>query len=108
MADAAKLRRAPSAGHAGLCPAELAALRDDVDALPVRGWCSGVVVAAGRGPWLALEHAAGWAVRYSAYDPEADAGVELPRERWEPVTPRTLFDLASLTKVFTALAAMRQ
>lgn len=107
MADAARLRRAPSAGHADLCPAELAALREDVDALPVRGWCAGAVVLAGRGPWIALEHATGWAMRYSAYDAEADAGIELPRELWEPASPRTLFDLASLTKLFTAVAAMQ-
>ncbi len=108
MADGARLRRAATARQAGLRPAELAALRDAVDDLPVRGWCSGAVVLAGRGRWVALEHAAGWAVRYSAYDPETDAGVELPRERWEPVTPGTLFDLASLTKLFTAVAAMQQ
>ncbi|MCH6160023.1 serine hydrolase domain-containing protein [Streptomyces marispadix] len=108
MADGAKLRHAPTAGHAGLCPAELAALRDELDLLPVTGWCSGAVAVAGRGPWIALEHATGWAVRYSSYDAEAGAGAELPRERWEPATPGTLFDLASLTKLFTAVAAMSQ
>ncbi|QPP10973.1 beta-lactamase family protein [Streptomyces bathyalis] len=86
----------------------MAALRDGVDELPARGWCAGAVVLAGRGRWIALEHATGWAVRCSAYDPESDTGVELPREQWEAVTPETLFDLASLTKLFTAVAAMQQ
>lgn len=108
MAHVARLRRAASAEQAGLRPAELAALRADVDGLPRRGWCSGAVVLAGRGRWIALEHAAGWAVRYSAYDPATDSGVELPREQWEAVKPETLFDLASLTKLFTAVAAMQQ
>jgi CubicO group peptidase (beta-lactamase class C family) len=108
VADPAKLRRAATAGRAGLRPAELAALREGVDGLPVRGWCSGAVVLAGRGRWIALEHATGWAVRYSAYDPGTDTGVELPRELWEAVTPETLFDLASLTKLFTAVAVLQQ
>jgi CubicO group peptidase (beta-lactamase class C family) len=83
-------------------------MRAELDLLPAEGWCSGAVAVAGRGHWIALEHATGWAVRYSSYDAESDAGAELPRERWEPVTPGTLFDLASLTKLFTAVAAMRQ
>ncbi len=43
-----------------------------------RPWAAGAVVAVGRGPVLAVEEAAGWAVRYSGYDARADAGVELP------------------------------
>lgn len=104
----AKLRRAASPGKAGLRAAELAALSDGIDALPVRGWCSGAVVLAGRGRHIALEHATGWAVRYAAYDPESGTGTALPPESRQPVTTGTLFDLASLTKLFTAVAAMQQ
>ena len=107
VAVVAELRRAATAEEAGLRPAELAALRDGVDELPASGWCSGAVVLAGRGRWIALEHATGWAVRCSAYDPGTGSGVELPRDRWEAVTPGTLFDLASLTKLFTAVAVMQ-
>ncbi|OSC49012.1 esterase, partial [Streptomyces sp. 4F] len=62
----------------------------------------------GRGPVLAVEEAAGWAVRYSAYDARADAGVELPERARVPMSVGTPFDLASLTKLFTAVAAVQQ
>ncbi|WP_245239273.1 serine hydrolase domain-containing protein [Streptomyces sp. MZ04] len=73
-----------------------------------RPWCAGAVVLAGRGPVIAVEEAAGYAVRYSAYDPVADAGVELRPEQRVPARTDTPFDLASLTKLFTAVAAMQQ
>ncbi|MFD9907064.1 serine hydrolase domain-containing protein [Streptomyces sp. NPDC059063] len=73
-----------------------------------RPWCAGAVVLAGRGPVIAVEEAAGWAVRYAAYDERADAGVELPPERRVPMTVDTPFDLASLTKLFTTVAAVQQ
>nr|WP_253915329.1 serine hydrolase domain-containing protein [Streptomyces sp. A108] len=73
-----------------------------------RPWAAGAVLAVGRGPVLAVEEAAGWAVRYAAYDPETDAGVELPAESRVPATVETPFDLASLTKLFTAVAAVQQ
>ncbi|MET9294280.1 serine hydrolase domain-containing protein [Streptomyces sp. NPDC003077] len=71
-------------------------------------WCAGAVVVAGRGPVVAVEEAAGWAVRYGAYDPETGRGVPLPRDLCEPVRVGTVFDLASLTKLFTAIAAVQQ
>ncbi|MGW1022259.1 serine hydrolase domain-containing protein [Streptomyces sp. NPDC002577] len=82
----------------------------EVRALPLGEppWCAGVVVLAGRGPVIAVEEAYGWALRYAAYDAEADTGVELPRDRWVPMRTDTPFDLASLTKLFTAVAAVQQ
>ncbi|MFH8405960.1 serine hydrolase domain-containing protein [Streptomyces sp. NPDC018019] len=71
-------------------------------------WCAGAVVLAGRGPVVAAEEAAGWALRYAGYDPERDRGVELPRDRWEPARVGTVFDLASLTKLYTAIVAVQQ
>ena len=62
----------------------------------------------GRGPVIAVEEAAGWAVRYASYDPRADAGVELPPDARVPMTVDTPFDLASLTKLFTSIAAVQQ
>jgi CubicO group peptidase (beta-lactamase class C family) len=59
-------------------------------------------VLAGRGSVVALHEAVGWAVRYASYDESTDRGVELPRERWVPMRGDTVFDLASLTKLFTA------
>ncbi|MEU5212206.1 serine hydrolase [Streptomyces sp. NPDC020742] len=71
-------------------------------------WAPGVVVLAGRGPVVVAEAAAGWARRYRAYDPEADRGLELPRDQWEEMRTGTVFDLASLSKLFTAIAAVQQ
>ncbi|NUS84726.1 MAG: beta-lactamase family protein [Streptomyces sp.] len=100
-----------------------------------RPWGAGVVVAAGRGPDVLVEEAFGWAVRYAAYDEATDRGVELPRERWVPMRTGgrgarpgrdrsepdagpdagpgldrgqdTVFDLASLTKLFTTIVAVQ-
>ncbi|WP_432588552.1 serine hydrolase domain-containing protein [Streptomyces sp. HD1123-B1] len=83
----------------------LSRLVRDVAALPEGEdpWCAGVVVAAGTGsdPEPLVRAASGWAVRHAAHDRE------LPRERWEPVRTDTVFDLASLTKLFTTILAVR-
>ncbi|MGW0834489.1 serine hydrolase domain-containing protein [Streptomyces prunicolor] len=96
--------------RAGLDPEELRHLIREVHALTTgdRPWAPGTVVVAGRGPVIAVEEAAGWAVRYAAYDPETDSGIELPAAARVPTTVDTPFDLASLTKLFTAVAAMQQ
>lgn len=102
-----RLKPAPLPEHAGLRSGELAALAREVDALP-GVWCAGAVVLAGRGRWTALEHAAGTAVRYASWDPRAARGVELPAAEQRPVRTDTVFDLASLTKLFTAIAVLQQ
>ncbi|GHH74728.1 esterase [Streptomyces sulfonofaciens] len=96
--------------RAGLDPWALRRMVDEVRDLTtgVRPWAAGAVVLAGRGPVIAVEEACGWAVRHAAYDPRADAGVELPAGQWEPMRTDTPFDLASLTKLFTAVAAVQQ
>ncbi|WP_374222985.1 serine hydrolase domain-containing protein, partial [Streptomyces sp. MBT65] len=96
--------------RAGLDPEELRHLVREVHDLTTgdRPWAAATVVVAGRGPVIAVEEAAGWAVRYAAYDPETDRGVELPPAARVPATVDTPFDLASLTKLFTAVAAMQQ
>ncbi|MET9112990.1 serine hydrolase domain-containing protein [Streptomyces longwoodensis] len=73
-----------------------------------RPWAAGAVLVAGRGPVIAVQEAAGWAVRYARYDPETDRGVELPPRDRVPVSVDTPFDLASLTKLFTSVAAVQQ
>lgn len=93
---------------AGLDGGQLAALTEEIEALPGTGWCAGAVVLAGRGPYVAVEHPTGWALRYGAYDPDERRGIELPREQWLPMREDTVFDLASLTKLFTAIAAVQQ
>ncbi|MFE9770396.1 serine hydrolase domain-containing protein [Streptomyces sp. NPDC005931] len=96
--------------RAGLDPEELRHLVREVHALTTgrRPWAAGAVVVVGRGPVLAVQEAAGWAVRYAAYDEEAEAPVELPPSARVPMTVDTRFDLASLTKLFTAVAAVQQ
>ncbi|MEU9349527.1 serine hydrolase domain-containing protein [Streptomyces griseoloalbus] len=96
--------------RAGLDAGELRRLVQEVHARTSgeRPWAAGAVVAVGRGPVLAVQEAAGWAVRYAAYDEETDAPVELPPERRVPMTVDTPFDLASLTKLFTSVAAVQQ
>ncbi|MFF4396004.1 serine hydrolase domain-containing protein [Streptomyces sp. NPDC001480] len=96
--------------RAGLDRTELGRLVRGVRGLTTgeHPWAAGVVVVAGRGPVIAAREAAGWAVRYGSYDPETDAGVELPPAARVPMTVDTPFDLASLTKLFTSVAAVQQ
>ncbi|MHC5263423.1 serine hydrolase domain-containing protein [Streptomyces sp. UC4497] len=96
--------------RAGLDGEQLAGLLSDVRRLPegARPWCAGVVVLAGRGPVIAAEAAHGWAARYASYDEASDTGIELPPGARVPMTVDTPFDLASLTKLFTSIAAVQQ
>ncbi|MEU6554834.1 serine hydrolase domain-containing protein [Streptomyces sp. NPDC046915] len=96
--------------RAGLDRTELGHLVREVRDLTAgeHPWAAGVVVVAGRGPVIAVREAAGWAVRYASYDPETDAGVEPPPAARVPMTVDTPFDLASLTKLFTSVAAVQQ
>ncbi|MFJ7047390.1 serine hydrolase domain-containing protein [Streptomyces sp. NPDC101112] len=96
--------------RAGLDPEELRHLVREVRALTEgdRPRAPAAVVLAGRGPVIAVEEAAGWAVRYESYDERTDSGVEVPSGSRVPATPDTPFDLASLTKLFTAVAAVQQ
>ncbi len=102
--------RSDTPERAGLDPEELRHLVQQVHDLTAgeRPWAAGAVVVAGRGPVIAVEEAAGWAVRYASYDPTTDQGVELPRKARVPMTVDTPFDLASLTKLFTSVAAVQQ
>ncbi|MGW3411009.1 serine hydrolase domain-containing protein [Streptomyces sp. NPDC000888] len=102
--------RIDSPERAGLDPGELKHLVREVHALTggADPWAAGAVLVAGRGPVIAVEEAAGWAVRYASYDEETDTGVELPPGARVPMTAHTPFDLASLTKLFTAVAAVQQ
>lgn len=102
--------RADTPERAGLDPVHLGHLVGEAHALTAgdRPWAAGAVVLAGRGPVIAVAEAAGWAVRYASYDPETDTGVELPPAARVPATVDTPFDLASLTKLFTSVAAVQQ
>ncbi|MFF0477080.1 serine hydrolase [Streptomyces sp. NPDC004284] len=105
------LRRG-SAERAGLLATHLDDLVAEAERFlapsPTHPWYAGAVLLAGRGGTVALHRAIGSAVRYAAYDEKTDTGVELPPERQLPMTEDTVFDLASVSKLFTSILAVQQ
>ncbi|MFE0698781.1 serine hydrolase [Streptomyces sp. NPDC058872] len=101
-----------SAERAGLLAPHLDGLVAEAERFlapsPTRPWYAGAVLLAGRGGTVALHRAIGSAVRYAAYDETSDTGVELPPERRIPMTGDTVFDLASVSKLFTSILAVQQ
>lgn len=75
---------------------------------PEHPWYAGAVLLAGRGGTVALHQPIGMAVRYAGYDEKTDTGIELPPGRQIPTAEDTVFDLASVSKLFTSLLAVRQ
>ncbi|MEE1943149.1 serine hydrolase [Streptomyces sp. TRM 70361] len=108
----APVLRRGTARQAGLLEPQLRGLVADAGSFlsPPAGrpWYAGAVLLAGRGSTVALHEAIGYAVRYAAYDEAGDTGVELPAGRRIPARPGTVYDLASLSKLFTAILAVRQ
>ncbi|MFD7918780.1 serine hydrolase [Streptomyces sp. NPDC059740] len=105
------LRRG-SARQAGLLQGPLDQLVTDarkyLGPSPKHPYYPGAVMLAGRGGTIALEEAIGSAVRYSHYDEAKDVGVEFPADQQIAMAPDTVFDLASLSKLFTSLVAVGQ
>ena len=101
-----------SARRAGLLPEHLRQLVADAEAFlgpsPQHPWYAGAVLLAGRGGTVALHEPLGMAVRYRAYDEESDTGVEFPAEQQIPMAEDTVFDLASVSKLFTSILAVQQ
>ncbi|MFI9151663.1 serine hydrolase [Streptomyces sp. NPDC053367] len=98
--------------RAGLLPAHLRRLVTDAEAFlgpsPRRPWYAGAVLLAGRGGTVALHQPIGKAVRYADYDATTDTGVEFPPERQIDMAEDTVFDLASVSKLFTSILAVQQ
>ncbi|WP_314171903.1 serine hydrolase [Streptomyces winkii] len=66
-----------------------------------------VVLAARDG--VVVEHAArGHALRYARWDAATGTAVELPREQWVPMREDTIFDMASISKLFTSVVLVAQ
>lgn len=98
--------------RAGLIPAHLDRLVSDAEAFlgpsPTHPWYAGAVLLAGRGGTVALHRPIGQAVRYAAYDEKTGSGVEFPADRQIPMAKDTVFDLASVSKLFTSILAVQQ
>ncbi|MFD3307047.1 serine hydrolase [Streptomyces sp. NPDC058694] len=101
-----------SAERAGLLPAPLRQLVTDAETFlgpsPKYPWYAGAVLLAGRGGTVALHHPIGKAVRYSAYDEKTDTAVEFPADQQIAMARDTVFDLASVSKLFTSILAVQQ
>ncbi|GLP65458.1 serine hydrolase [Streptomyces sp. TUS-ST3] len=116
-AEAAATRHHPTLRHgtaerAGLLPAHLRRLVTDAETFlgpsPGHPWYAGAVLLAGRGATVALHRPIGMAVRYRSYDEKTDTGVEFPADQQIPMAEDTVFDLASVSKLFTSLLAVQQ
>lgn len=105
------LRRG-AAERAGLLPEHLDRLVADAEAFlgpsPIHPWYAGAVLLAGRGGTVALHRPIGAAVRYARYDETTDSGIELPAEQQIAMAEDTVFDLASVSKLFTSILAVQQ
>ncbi|MEU3369951.1 serine hydrolase [Streptomyces sp. NPDC006660] len=108
----ARTLRRGSAEQAGLLPEHLDRLVKEARAFlgpsPGHPWYAGAVLLAGRGATVALHEAIGDAVRYAAYDEKSDGAVELPPGQVIAAAEDTVYDLASLSKLFTSLLAVQQ
>jgi CubicO group peptidase (beta-lactamase class C family) len=91
--------------QAGLVPEHLARIDADLRAgltASPRPRFPGAVVLAARNGVIAVDQAIGHAVRYAD-----DAPTELPPDRQRPMRTDTVFDLASVSKLFTSIAVMQ-
>jgi CubicO group peptidase (beta-lactamase class C family) len=99
----------------GLLPEYVQRMRADAEAYlvptpdhPDYPTYAGAVVLAAKDGVIVQHTAVGTAVRYSAVGPAPDrVGVELPADAQIPMRRDTIFDLASVSKLFTTIAAMQ-
>ncbi|MQA98384.1 MAG: serine hydrolase [Streptosporangiales bacterium] len=108
FSEASTRLRTGTPERAGLDPT---AIKDALAA--VRGWTEpsgntrpmfgGAVTLLGHDGKVVTRESTGWALRYAD-----GAGTELPRDQWQAMRPDTIFDLASVSKLFTSIVVMRQ
>lgn len=65
----------------------------------------GFVVLAARKGVIVTHDSGGHLLRYESYDPDTDTAVELPADKQEPMGTDAIFDMASVSKLFTAMVA---
>ncbi|MBO1332963.1 serine hydrolase [Streptomyces sp. VRA16 Mangrove soil] len=119
-ATAASPNRRPTLRHgsperAGLLAGPLRQLVADAEKYlgtfpggPKHPWYAGAVLLAGRGGTVALHQPIGKAVRYAHYDDATDTGVEFPADQQIDMAEDTVFDLASVSKLFTSILAVQE
>jgi CubicO group peptidase (beta-lactamase class C family) len=95
-----------SAEQAGLTPQYIDKIPTDIAGYlkpsPTRPLYAGAVALAAHDGVVVAHDTAGYALRYADSTP-----TELPPEQWLAMRPDTIFDLASVTKLFTAIAAVQ-
>ncbi|MBX6355820.1 MAG: serine hydrolase [Micromonosporaceae bacterium] len=95
-----------SAAQAGLTPQYVDRIATDIASYlqpsPTHPLYAGAVALAAHDGVIVAHDAAGYALRYAD-----DTPTELPPDQWIAMRPDTIFDLASVTKLFTALAAVQ-
>lgn len=64
---------------------------------------AGAVTLLGHDGSVVAREASGYALRYAD-----GAGTELPRDQWVPMAQDTIFDMASVSKLFTSIVVMQQ
>lgn len=64
---------------------------------------AGAVTLLGHDGHVVAREASGYALRYAD-----GAGTELPRDQWVPMRDDTIFDMASVSKLFTSILVMQQ
>ncbi|MZD03694.1 serine hydrolase [Streptomyces sp. SID5785] len=98
--------------RAGLLAGHLRQLVADAEKFlgpsPEHPWYAGAVLLAGRGGTVALHQPIGKAVRYAHYDDTTDTGVEFPPDQQIDMAEDTVFDLASVSKLFTSIIAVQE
>lgn len=67
----------------------------------------GCVLLAARDGVIVTHQAMGHALRYASWDEEREEAVELPQEQWVDMAKDTLFDLASITKLYISTVAVQ-
>jgi CubicO group peptidase (beta-lactamase class C family) len=95
-----------TAGQAGLVPRYVDRIADDIATYaqpsPTYPQYAGAVALAAHDGVIVAQDATGYALRYSD-----DTPTELPPDQLIPTRTDTIFDLASMTKLFTAIAAVQ-
>lgn len=68
---------------------------------------AGATEIAGRNGVIASHRSVGYALRYKKYDKKKDKATELPKDEWIPAKNDTIYDLASMSKLFTSVATVQ-